>query len=80
MNSLFELLDKGHRSMEPRMEVLDRFSDRIDQANNSRAWGVPGVQSWYKNSEGRVTQNWPFRLVDYWSETSQMKVEDYIWQ
>ena len=77
---LNELLDKGHRSMEPRVEVMDKFSDRIDRANKRRAWGVPGVQSWYKNSEGRVTQNWPFRLVDYWSETSLLKTEDYIWQ
>ena len=80
MNCLGELLDKGYRSMEPRVEVMDKFSEDIEQANNKRAWGVPGVKSWYKNSEGRVTQNWPFRLVDYWSETSQMKVEDYIWQ
>ena len=50
MNCLGELLDKGYRSMEPRVEVMDKFSEDIEQANNKRAWGVPGVKSWYKNN------------------------------
>ena len=42
---------------------------RVDAANAEMAWGQPGVTSWYKNASGRVAQNWPFALVDYWAAT-----------
>jgi 4-hydroxyacetophenone monooxygenase len=41
------------------------------------AWGVPQVTSWYKNKKGRVTQNWPWPLVDYWDATRAPNPADY---
>jgi 4-hydroxyacetophenone monooxygenase len=55
--------------MEPKREVHDAFNARVDAANGLMAWGAPQVSSWYKNEKGRVTQNWPFALVDYWRAT-----------
>ncbi len=34
------------------------------------AWGVSSVNSWYKNRAGRVTQNWPFSLLEFWEQTA----------
>ena len=75
-----ELMQSGHRSLEPRTDVAEAFYTRIDAANRQRAWGIPEVKSWYKNSEGRVTQNWPGRLVDYWRDTHEPQTDDYIWR
>lgn len=47
----------------------DELNARIDAENAKMAWGQPGVSSWYKGKSGRVTQNWPFPLVDYWAAT-----------
>lgn len=47
----------------------DDFNARVDAENARMAWGHPGVSSWYKGKSGRVTQNWPFPLVDYWAAT-----------
>ena len=41
------------------------------------AWGQPGVTSWYKNAAGRVSQNWPFPLVDYWQATRKPDPADF---
>jgi 4-hydroxyacetophenone monooxygenase len=41
------------------------------------AWGQPGVTSWYKNAAGRVSQNWPFALVDYWQATRKPDPADF---
>lgn len=71
------LLEDGHETMECRRDVHDEFNRRVDEANNRRAWGVPGVNSWYKNRHGRVTQNWPWRLVDYWSVTHEPDPTDF---
>ena len=42
------------------------------------AWGVSSVNSWYKNSTGRVAQNWPFTLLEYWQRTLAPDPDDYV--
>jgi 4-hydroxyacetophenone monooxygenase len=72
------LVENGHAAMEPRQDVHDAFNVRIDEANAKRTWGMPGFTSWYKNRKGRITQNWPFRLVDYWTTTRAPDPSDYV--
>jgi 4-hydroxyacetophenone monooxygenase len=71
------LATNGARSMDVRAEVHDAFAERIDAANRRMAWGVSGVNSWYKNARGRVTQNWPFSLLEYWRATRTPEASDY---
>jgi 4-hydroxyacetophenone monooxygenase len=35
------------------------------------------VPTWYKNDKGRVTQNWPFTLVEFWTQTRVPNPADY---
>jgi 4-hydroxyacetophenone monooxygenase len=63
------LLRSGSRSMEVKHDVHDAHNRRVDVGNASMAWGAPGVRSWYKNAKGRVSQNWPFSLVEFWTAT-----------
>ncbi|MCA3721624.1 MAG: NAD(P)/FAD-dependent oxidoreductase [Phenylobacterium sp.] len=72
------LAETGARSMEPKREVHDAFNTRVDAANALMAWGAPQVSSWYKNEKGRVTQNWPFALVDYWRATLAPDPGDFL--
>ncbi len=71
------LLRNGCAVMEPKKSVHDAYNEAIDAANALMAWGVPQVTSWYKNAKGRVTQNWPFPLVDYWSRTREPDPADF---
>ena len=41
------------------------------------AWGWSDVNSWYKNDRGRVAQNWPFTLLEYWQRTQAPNLNDY---
>jgi 4-hydroxyacetophenone monooxygenase len=59
-----------------RRDVHDRFNAACDAENEKMAWGQPGFTSWYKNAQGRVSQNWPFPLVDYWQATRKPSPED----
>lgn len=72
------LAETGARAIEVRKDVHDAFNARVDEANQGWAWGSPHVSSWYKNKFGRVSQNWPFGLIDYWSATLAPKPDDYI--
>ena len=43
------------------------------------AWGASTVNSWYKNAAGRVAQNWPFSLLEYWQRrTREPDPDDYL--
>jgi len=36
------------------------------------------VSSWYKNGAGKVINNSPFSLHQYWQETHDLELADYI--
>jgi 4-hydroxyacetophenone monooxygenase len=72
------LVEKGLSAMDCRQDVHDSFNEEIDAANEQMAWGLPGFSSWYKNAEGRVTQNWPHSLLEYWSRTREPSEADFI--
>jgi 4-hydroxyacetophenone monooxygenase len=78
VESVRMLLESGKRSMDPRPEVHDEYNRRIDEGNRNMAWGASSVNSWYKNASGRITQNWPFPLLDYWRQTRTPDPHDYI--
>lgn len=42
------------------------------------AWGAPKVTGWYKNEKGRVSQNWPFALVDYWRAALAPDPDEFV--
>ncbi|HKP80305.1 MAG TPA: NAD(P)/FAD-dependent oxidoreductase [Phenylobacterium sp.] len=72
------LADTGAGAMEVKTAVHDDFNRRVDAANAGWAWGSPNVSSWYKNSFGRVSQNWPFGLIDYWRATLAPNPDDFV--
>lgn len=78
MGSIKLLLEGGWRAIEVKPEVHDAFNARVDDANSRMAWGAPAVSSWYKNARGRVSQNWPFALVDYWNATRAPDPADFL--
>ena len=71
------LAARGAQALEVREEVHDAFNARVDAANAKMAWGAPQSRSWYKNAQGRVSQNWPFALIDYWRETRAPDPSDF---
>ena len=75
--SIETLLRAGKSAMDCKLEVHDEYNARIDADNTKRAWGAASVNSWYKNQLGRVSQNWPHGLLEYWKQTREMDVADY---
>jgi 4-hydroxyacetophenone monooxygenase len=65
------MLERGASAIEVKADVHDAFNERIDEQNRNMAWGWSDVNSWYKNKGGRITQNWPFTLLEYWERTRQ---------
>lgn len=74
------LLETGHRSMDCKGKVHEAYNERIDAANRQMVWGAAEVNSWYRNAKGRVAQNWPFSLLEYWHQTRTVDPADYVWR
>lgn len=71
------LLGEGGHALEVRKDVHDEFNERVDAENRAMAWGWSDVNSWYKNASGRVSQNWPFTLLEYWQQTRAPDPDSY---
>jgi len=71
------LLQEGRAALDCRTEVHEAYNQRVDAGNANMAWGAPNVSSWYKNEKGRVTQNWPFSLLEFWTRTREPDPADY---
>jgi len=71
------LLRGGHRALDVRKDVHDAFNERVDAENRRMTWGWADVHSWYKNEHGRVAQNWPFTLLEYWQRTQRPDPDDF---
>ncbi|WP_142060107.1 NAD(P)/FAD-dependent oxidoreductase [Pseudarthrobacter sp. B4EP4b] len=79
MGCISLLASRGGGSLECKPEAFLEYNKRIDRANEEMAWGIEGVNNWYKSSSGRVSQNWPLSTVEYWRLTEQLREEDYAY-
>jgi 4-hydroxyacetophenone monooxygenase len=77
LGCLEQLLRSGARALEVKRSVHDVFNEAVDAQNRRMAWGASEVNSWYKNPLGRVAQNWPFTLLEYWQRTLRPDPADY---
>ena len=77
MGCIQALLENGFATLECRQDVHDAFNEKLDQALARTVWSHPGMNSWYKNSQGRVTTTSPWRLLDYWRWTKQPDLADF---
>ena len=76
--SALEHLERvGGGAVDCRSESLEEFVAEIDEASALTAWGASDESTWYKSASGRVSQNWPLRVVDYWTRTRTFPTEKF---
>ena len=71
------LAQRGASAMDCRPDAYDRYAALMDEHNAQMAWGISLVNSWYKSPSGRVAQNWPLPLIDYWRQTRRPNPTDF---
>ncbi|HEX2784266.1 MAG TPA: hypothetical protein VHN36_11820, partial [Ilumatobacteraceae bacterium] len=77
MQCLRHVLTTNVRAIDCLPAVHDAYNARIDDGNRLMAWGASSVNSWYKSESGRVAQNWPFSLLEFWQQTRDINCTDY---
>ena len=72
-----QMLEQGIGSVECRQDVYDDYNRRVDEAHERMVWTHEGMDTYYRNSRGRVVVNNPFRVIDYWRMTRHADLSDY---
>lgn len=77
MLALRELIERDADVLEVQREPYEDYNRKIDAKLANMSWAHPGVSSWYKNKNGRVVMNLPWRLVDYRNMIAEFDAESY---
>jgi cation diffusion facilitator CzcD-associated flavoprotein CzcO len=68
-------LRDGARAVDVRPEAASRYDAWVTKALHRTVWEA-GCDSWYKNEDGKVTNNWPSFTLRYWWDTHRLKTRD----
>jgi 4-hydroxyacetophenone monooxygenase len=77
LSAIWLLLERRANALDCRPDAHDSYNDAVDDANSRMAWGAATVNTWYRNANGRIAQNWPFTLLEFWQRTRQLDLADY---
>lgn len=72
-----QMLEKDIAAVDLKPEVLEEYQAKLDAASAQKAWGHPSVRTWYKNKFGRVSQIWPFPVLDFWDMITDVDLDKY---
>jgi 4-hydroxyacetophenone monooxygenase len=76
---LEQLIEGGHRSMEPTRAKTDDWVERTQAEMRTMVWAQPSIKhSFYKNEHGEIYTLSPWRLVDYWTWTRAVNPDDFV--
>ncbi|MFJ9381726.1 flavin-containing monooxygenase [Streptomyces sp. NPDC101455] len=74
---LAQMVRRGATTIECRIEPYTAYNAEVDAAHEAMIWTHPGMDTYYRNSKGRVVTNTPWRVVDYWHRTHRVDLNDY---
>ena len=77
MSLLRRMFAAGCAAVDVKPEVHDAYNAEVDRTHENMIWAIPGAESYFKNSKGRVVVNNPFRILDVWNMTETANLDDY---
>jgi 4-hydroxyacetophenone monooxygenase len=78
MSAIHELLLTGHRAMEPKADVHDKYVATYESEIGQMVWAHPTVKhSHFKNNDGKIYTLSPWPIPDYWEWTRKVNPEEY---
>ena len=76
MNLLGQMFKEGIGAVDVRPEIYQAYNDELDRAHQNMIWTHPGMETYYRNSKGRVLVT-PTRVVDFWKLTREAELADF---
>ncbi|WP_307849782.1 flavin-containing monooxygenase [Qaidamihabitans albus] len=70
-------VERGVRALDATEKATDTYNDLVDATHANTVWSHPGLQTYYRNSAGRVVFVMPFTNLQYWDMTREVDLADY---
>jgi cation diffusion facilitator CzcD-associated flavoprotein CzcO len=67
----------GAKALSPTQAAQDRFNADLQARLAKTVWADPHCISWYKNAQGRITQNWYGPTRDFAAAVQTVELGDY---
>lgn len=78
VSAVLDARNRGARiGLMPTQRRTDAFNDKIQAILRESSFADPNCASWYKNKEGRITNNWSGTVVEYQEMLSTVNWEDF---
>ncbi|MBW0102037.1 NAD(P)/FAD-dependent oxidoreductase [Pseudonocardia sp. KRD-291] len=71
------MFDRGISALDARADVTATYNELVDDTHDRTVWTHPGMQTYYRNSRGRVIFVMPFLNAEYWQMTKELDLSDY---
>jgi 4-hydroxyacetophenone monooxygenase len=72
-----QMFARGIRAVDAREEASRVYNELVDRTHEQTVWTHPGMETYYRNSRGRVVFVMPFLNVEYWHMTKKVELADY---
>jgi cation diffusion facilitator CzcD-associated flavoprotein CzcO len=77
-SAVLDARSRGERiGVMPRLDRTEKFNEEMQEKLNQSSFADPKCGSWYKNKEGRITNNWSGTVVEYQDLLSRVDWEDF---
>ena len=77
MSLLRAMFARQFTQVDVRKSVNDAYNAKVDYTHAGMVWTYPGVETYYKNSKGRIVINNPFRILDVWRMTEAADLDEF---
>jgi cyclohexanone monooxygenase len=77
MDALRELRRNGHRTVEVRPEVQERFNREVQKRMKGTVWST-GCKSWYQDEKGNNPTLWPDWTWRFRQRTARFDPKEYV--
>jgi hypothetical protein len=78
VSAVMDARNRGERiGIMPTQARTDAFNDEIQEVLRESSFADPKCGSWYKNQEGKITNNWSGTVVEYQEVLSRVDWEDF---
>ena len=78
MSVLGQMFDQHIAAVDVKQDVHDAYNRTVDRLHEGMVWTHRGMDTYYRNSRGRVVVNNPFRMVDFWKMVEVANLDEYL--
>ena len=80
MDLIKQMAEHDAGAVECRGDVHDAYNEAVDRAHANMVWSHPGMETYYRNSRGRIVVNSPYLNATFYDFTRAAVPEEFVFE